>query len=132
MEELQNQRVEEKETEVVNDDLDGEYELRELLKALNSEEQGNNTSFLRLITPIIFAIFETDYYNYIDDFGNGFGNGLGYGYDSGNGYGNGFGFGFGFCYGFNNGNGFGRGYHHGVGYGNGFGYDNGYDRGLVS
>lgn len=44
MEELQNQHVEEKETEVVNDDLDGEYELRELLKALNSEEETETES----------------------------------------------------------------------------------------
>ena len=67
------------------------------------EEKGQNTCFLRFITPIIFGIRPcNDCRQKI---------------------------GFGFCYGFNNGNGFGRGYHHGFGYGNGFGYDNGYDQG---
>ena len=62
------------------------------------EEQNNNTSFLRLVTPIIFGIFECHSYNYIYIFSDssGFGNGLGYGYDSGNGssYGNDFCFGY--------------------------------------
>ena len=64
------------------------------------EENNYNTTFLRLITPIIFGIIETDCYNYIDDFGNGFGSGLSYGYDSGNGSGNGSGYGYGFGSGF--------------------------------
>ena len=58
------------------------------------EEQNNNTSFLRLVTPIIFGIFETHYYNYIfgdgcnNGNGNGSGYGFGYGYGAGDGIGN--------------------------------------------
>ena len=75
------------------------------------EEQNNNTSFLRLVTPIIFGIFETHYYNYI--FGDGCNNGNGNGFGSGCGSGDGYGFG----------NGFGNG----SGSGCGFDYSNTYD-----
>ena len=63
------------------------------------EENNQNTSFLRLITPITFGIFECHYYNYRSGdgncyiYGNGngyiYGNGYGSGYGSGNGFGNG-------------------------------------------
>ena len=75
------------------------------------EENNHNTSFLRLITPIIFGIFETHCYNYF--YCPGFG--YGYGYINGNGYGYGFG------------NGFGNGYGDGDGFGNGYSNSNTYN-----
>ena len=74
------------------------------------EENNYNTTSLRLVTPTIFSISETHYYNYR------------YGYDYGNGYGDGdcntpycgSGFGDGYNY---NGNGYRAGY--GDRYGNG-------------
>ena len=55
------------------------------------EENNQNTTFVRLITPIIFGIFECHYCKYTkgDGYGNGYGNGSGngYGYDYGNGNG---------------------------------------------
>ena len=60
------------------------------------EENNQNTSFLRLITPITFGIFECHYYNYRS--GDGDGDGDGNGYSSGNGYGFGYGCGYGFGY----------------------------------
>ena len=72
------------------------------------EENNQNTSFLRLITPIIFGIFQCYYYNYNNGSGYGNGNNKGYGYGYGYGYGLGDGNGDGFGNG--NGNGDGDGY----------------------
>ena len=58
------------------------------------EENNCNTSFLRLITPIIFGIFKCHYYNYRH------GNGLVNGYGFGDGFGNGDGYGSGYNYSF--------------------------------
>ena len=72
------------------------------------EENNYNTSFLRLVTPITFGIFECHRYNYSS--GSGYSDGFGYG--DGNGYGNGSGSG--------SGSGFGNYYVSGNGSGNSF------------
>ena len=77
------------------------------------EENNQNTTFLRLITPIIFGIIEIHYCNYTK------GDGYGYGYGSGNGYGYGYGNSSGSGYGYGDGNGYGSSYGSGNGYGNG-------------
>ena len=61
------------------------------------EENNCNTSFLRLITPIIFGIINSHNYDYQFGygFGNNFGNGFGNGYNYGNDFGDGTGYGFG-------------------------------------
>ena len=46
------------------------------------EENNCNTSFLRLITPIIFGIINSHNYDY--QFGYGFGNNFGNGFGNGN------------------------------------------------
>ena len=58
------------------------------------EDYNFNTTFLRLITPITFGIFECHNYNYTKGSGNGNGYGNGYGYS----YSYDFGFGFGYNY----------------------------------
>jgi len=68
------------------------------------EENNCNTYFLRLITPITFAIIECHYYNYTD--GYGFGSSFG----SSNGSGNGSGSGSGYSYGCGDGDGDGDDY----------------------
>ena len=50
------------------------------------EENNQNTTFLRLATPIIFGIFETHYYNYTKGYGTGYSDGSGSGYGYGYGY----------------------------------------------
>jgi len=64
------------------------------------EENNCNTTFLRLITPIIFGIFECHRYNYSfgSSYGYGYGNSDAYGYGYGNAYGAGYGSGYGFSY----------------------------------
>ena len=62
------------------------------------EDYKFNTTFLRLITPIIFGIFECHHYNYKVGYSNGYGFGYGYGYGYGYGCGNGDGYGFGYSY----------------------------------
>ena len=78
------------------------------------EENNQNTSFLRFVTPITFAIIECHYCNYTKGDGNGYGSGYGDGdgncYSDGSGYGDGYGYGFGYGYGDGNGNGNGSGY----------------------
>ena len=57
------------------------------------EENNQNTCFLRLITPIIFGIIETRYYNYRRSNGDGYGFGYSYGFSNGDGSGYGYGYG---------------------------------------
>ena len=83
------------------------------------EDYNYNTSFLRLITPITFGIFECHYYNYSSGFDDG------YGFDDVYVYVFGFGDGFDDCYGCGDGNGYGFG--DGDGYGLGYNYSNSYD-----
>ena len=64
------------------------------------EDYNCNTTFLRLITPIIFGITATNYYKYNYGSGNGYGYGYDYGYDYGYGYGYGCGYGFGYGFGY--------------------------------
>ena len=80
------------------------------------EENNQNTTFLRLITPITFGIIECHYYYYNYSYssgdglgdGDGFGNGNGFGDSSGSGngysdgYGNGCSNGYGFIYNYSN------------------------------
>ena len=81
------------------------------------EENNCNTYFLRLITPITFAIIECHYYNYTD--GYGFGSSFGSSNGSGNGSGSGSGYSYGCGYGYRYGNGY--------GYGDGYNDSNCYD-----
>ena len=79
------------------------------------EENNQNTSFLRLITPITFGIIKTHYYDYY------FGYGFNYADGSGNGYCFSYGFGYGYGYGDGSGDGF------GYGFGDGYDYFNAYN-----
>ena len=69
------------------------------------EENNQNTSFLRLITPITFAIIETNNYNYTK--GSGYGNGYSDGYGFGDGFVDDCGDGCGYGYGCGSGSGYG-------------------------
>ena len=77
------------------------------------EENNQNTSFLRLITPIIFGIIKCHYYSFTDGhesgYGYGDGDGSGYGYGYGDGDGDSDNNGFGDGYGYSSGNGYGYG-----------------------
>ena len=75
------------------------------------EDYNYNTSFLRLITPVIFGIIESHYCNYTNGYGNY--------YSNNDGYVNGDGYGFGDDFGGDDGDGFGCG----------FGYFNSHDEG---
>ena len=88
------------------------------------EENNQNTSFLRLITPITFGIIECHYYSHSCSFGFDSGNGFGSGYDSGDVSGSGYGDGSGFGFGFGDGNGYGKG--DCLDYGDDFDYFNDY------
>ena len=79
------------------------------------EDYNYNTSFLRLMTPITFGIFECHYYNYSSGYIHSYGCSSG----NGNGYGDGFGYGYGYGYGYGCGN--------GDGYGFGYSYSDPYD-----
>ena len=63
------------------------------------EDYNCNTTFLRLITPIIFGITATNYYKYNYGSGSGYGFGNGYGFDYGSGNGSSYGYGYGDGYG---------------------------------
>ena len=79
------------------------------------EENNQNTSFLRLITPIIFGIIECNYYDYTKGHGFYFIIYFRYGFGYGDGFGDG------------NGLGSGSGFGNGSGYGDGYNYSNSYD-----
>ena len=74
------------------------------------EDYNQNTSFLRFITPITFAIIETHYYNCTDGYGSSYGNDFCFGYSYGDAYGYSYGNGIGYDYSYGNGNGYGFGY----------------------